>query len=177
LNSVSEHYLLESRDTCSILHLISADQMNRLTAARVLSLTAVLEELSAEAACGGSSQHLARKPLIIAGNDRYFSVGADLNEIAQLSGATAFDFAKMGQRLMSTIDNFPACVYAAISGYCTQRLPPVVGRTRALQMFTIAEKLTAAEVLRIGLVSEIVPDPLARAIQLSDNENARRAGC
>src|SRR4051812_47629430 len=188
--------------------------MNRLTAARVLSLTAVLEELSAEAACGGSSQHLARKPLIIAGNDHYFSVGADLKEIAQLSGATAFDFAKMGQRLMSTIDNFPACVYAAISGYCmgggldlalacdvrhcspnaifghrgaalglitgwggTQRLPPAVGRTRALQMFTIAEKLTAAEALRIGLVSEIVPDPLARAIQLSDNENARRAGC
>ena len=59
----------------------------------------------------------------------------------------------------------------------TQRLPLVVGRTRALQMFTIAERLTAAEALDIGLVSEIVPDPLVRAMQLSDNENARRAGC
>jgi hypothetical protein len=34
------------------------------------------------------------------GNLRYFSVGANLNEIRQLSGADAFEFARVGQSLI-----------------------------------------------------------------------------
>src|SRR5690348_18075688 len=87
--------------------------MNRLTLARVLSLTELLREFIEVTQPG---EHCT--PLVITGNDEYFSVGADLNEIAALSGLDAFKFAKRGQELMKLIDHFPAPVYAAISGYC-----------------------------------------------------------
>lgn len=80
--------------------------MNRLTRSCVLELTNAISQLEPV------------KPLIIAGNQHYFSVGADLDEIAALRGADAFELAKAGQQLMSLIDNSPAPAYAAISGYC-----------------------------------------------------------
>ena len=55
---------------------------------------------------------------MIAGNERFFSAGADLREIAALDAPSAYEFSKMGQALMSEIESFPAPVYAAISGYC-----------------------------------------------------------
>jgi enoyl-CoA hydratase/carnithine racemase len=58
------------------------------------------------------------KPLIFTGNEEYFSVGADLNEIVRLSSTDALEFARCGQRLMSLIDDFPAPICAAVSGYC-----------------------------------------------------------
>ncbi|MGZ4789910.1 MAG: enoyl-CoA hydratase/isomerase family protein, partial [Terriglobales bacterium] len=57
------------------------------------------------------------RPLIITGNHRFFSAGADLNEITAL-GSDAFEFARMGQRLMQLVDDFPAPVCAAVYGYC-----------------------------------------------------------
>jgi enoyl-CoA hydratase len=55
--------------------------------------------------------------MILAGNTKFFSAGADLAEIAALTGPAAFEFSKMGQRLMNAIERFPAPVYAAIEGY------------------------------------------------------------
>lgn len=109
----SEHFIFESRDECSIIRLISADRMNRLTLARVQSLRTLMEELTE-----APTTKTNCKPLIITGNDQYFSVGADLNEVAALTPVNALDFAKSGQELMTLIDNFPAPVYAAVSGYC-----------------------------------------------------------
>ena len=57
---------------------------NRLPLAKVKTLTYEVEALAA----GPSPM-----PLIITGNDHFFSVGADLNEISQLNGAQAYDFA------------------------------------------------------------------------------------
>jgi len=45
----------------------------------------------------------------------------------------------------------------------TQRLPRLVGKPRALQMFLLAEMVSAEEALKIGLVDQIVDDPLADA--------------
>lgn len=168
--------------------------MNRLTRARVLALTAAVEELAA---------HPPAR-LVIAGNARFFSAGADLNEIAALTGAEAFRFAQMGQRLMTAIASFPAPTIAVVQGYCmgggldlalacdrriasahamfghrgaalglitgwagTQRLPRIVGKARALQMFLAAEKLHAPQALQAGLVDAIVEDPLAVALELA----------
>ena len=39
------------------------------------------------------------RPLIIAGNRHFFSVGADLNEIAALTGPEAYEFSAMDKRL------------------------------------------------------------------------------
>jgi enoyl-CoA hydratase/carnithine racemase len=100
-------FQLESRPGLNIIRLTSPDGTNRLTADLVRSLTARIIDLSKRAS-----------PLIICGNDRFFSAGADLTEIAALNGPKAYEFAKMGQVLMDQIADFPAPIYAAISGYC-----------------------------------------------------------
>ncbi|MGZ4818001.1 MAG: enoyl-CoA hydratase/isomerase family protein [Terriglobales bacterium] len=185
------HYNLDERDSATVLHIISPDSTNRLTRACVLALT-------------GAVQNLARdpRPLVIAGNHKFFSAGADLEEIVALTGPAAYEFSHMGQALMNEIESFPAPIIAAVSGYCmgggldlalachrriasphavfghrgaalglitgwggTQRLPRLVGKTRALQMMIEAEKIHAREALRIGLVNAIADDPVSAAIE------------
>ena len=175
----------------SVLRLVSEDGTNRLTRERVTALTVAIEELAAN----------PPSRLVLTGNAHFFSAGADLNEIAALTGPEAFRFAQMGQRLMNAVANFPAPTIAAIHGYCmgggldlalacqrrvagphalfghrgaalglitgwggTQRLPRLVGKARALQMFLAAEKLHAARAFEVGLVDAIAADPVATAL-------------
>ncbi len=184
-------YQLESHGDAVVLRLTSVDGTNRLTRARVAVLTAALEELA------------SRPPsrLVITGNAHFFSAGADLNEIAALTGAEAFRFARMGQRLMRAVASFPAPTIAAVNGYCmgggldlalacdrriagphalfghrgaalglitgwggTQRLPRLIGKARALQMFLAADKVHATRALEIGLVNTIAEDPVPAAL-------------
>jgi len=49
----------------------------------------------------------------------------------------------------------------------TQRLPRLIGKPRALQMFLLAEMVEAEEALRIGLVDQIVEDPIVGALRFS----------
>jgi enoyl-CoA hydratase/carnithine racemase len=58
----------------------------------------------------------------------------------------------------------------------TQRLPRLIGKSRALRMFIAAEKLTAAQALEIGLVTKIVADPVAEALQLLSGHKTQRPG-
>ena len=83
--------------------------MNRLTREKVTLLTDEIKKL----ACAQSSA----KPIIISG-ERNFSAGADLNEIAALTGSEACAFSAMGQELMRAIASYPAPVIAAIHGHC-----------------------------------------------------------
>jgi len=46
----------------------------------------------------------------------------------------------------------------------TQRLPRLIGKGRALEMFVAAEKVTAVRALRMGLVDAIADDPAAEAV-------------
>jgi enoyl-CoA hydratase len=48
----------------------------------------------------------------------------------------------------------------------TQRLPRVIGLGRALDLIISGREVDADEALAIGLVNAIVPDPLARALEL-----------
>ena len=98
---------LDSEHDVAVLRPRSDDSTNRLTRSWVEVLTKQITELA----------H-APRPIIITGNDQFFSAGADLNEISVLSGAEAYEFSKMGQTLMNTIEQFPAPIYAAINGYC-----------------------------------------------------------
>jgi enoyl-CoA hydratase/carnithine racemase len=157
-----------------LLTLVSGDGMNRLTRRKV---TALKDEIE-----GFSSPGPPVLPLVISG-DPIFSAGADLNEISQLNGPDALAFARMGQELMSVVAAHPAPVYAAIQGFCmggghrgaalglitgwggTQRLPRLVGKGRALEMFLAAEKITAQDALRIGLVDAIADDPVAESVR------------
>lgn len=189
----SSQLAIETIGEYTILRLISNDGTNRLTLARTLAVAYAIEKL-----------HV--KPLIITGNNRFFSAGADLNEISQLTGPAAYDFALKGQRLMNAISRFPVPVIAAISGYCmgggldlalachlriaspnaifghrgaalgimtgwggTQRLPHLIGKSRALQMFLAAEKLHAQQALDCGLVDRIAGDSIQAAITILDS--------
>jgi len=163
---------------------------------RIIALHRLVDKLVTEAESGRI------KALIITGNDKFFSAGADLNEISELSGPQAFAFSRAGQALMLAIDQFPVQVIAAVRGYCmgggmdlalacdyrvaapnavfghrgaslgvmtgwggTQRLPRLIGKARAMQMFLLAEMVAADEALRIGLVDKIADDPIAQALR------------
>jgi enoyl-CoA hydratase/carnithine racemase len=187
----SPFFQLESFPLFHILRLTSPDDTNRLTRACVLALTQAIQKLTLEA-----------QPLIIAGNPKFFSVGADLNEIAALTGPEAYAFSAMGQALMHSIATYPAPVIAAIEGHCmgggldlalachrriaaphavfghrgaalglitgwggTQRLPRLIGKGRALELFVAAEKVSAARALAFGLVDAIAAGPMTEAIR------------
>ena len=189
--SREEFYALKQHGDAVVLRLVSDDGTNRLTRARVQALSAAIE---------GLATHPPSR-LVITGNTHFFSAGADLNEIATLTGSEAFCFAQMGQRLVNTVANFPSPTIAAVHGYCmgggldlalachrriasphalfghrgaalglitgwggTQRLPRLIGKARALQMFLAAEKLHATRALQIGLVDAIADDPVAAAL-------------
>jgi enoyl-CoA hydratase/carnithine racemase len=100
-------YKLQDRNGITVLSLISPDGTNRLTRACVLTLTDAVRELARDP-----------RPLIITGNHRFFSAGAELSEIVALNGPAAYEFSLMGQALMNEMDRFPAPVYAAVGGYC-----------------------------------------------------------
>ena len=188
----SFYELLQSGDV-GILRLLSEDGTNRLSRACVLSLTEVVRDLADKA-----------QPLVIAGNKKFFSAGAELSEIAALSAAEAYVFAQMGQELRNRVEGFPAPVFAAIEGYCmgggldlalachyrvasphavfghrgaalglvtgwggTQRLPRLVGQSRALELFVAAEKVQAARALAIGLVDAVTEDPVVYCVSRS----------
>ncbi len=188
-------FALEPQADAVVLRLVSADGTNRLTQARVQALTAAVE---------GLADHPPSR-LVLTGNSHFFSAGADLNEIAALTGPEAFRFAAMGQRLMDAVAKFPAPTIAAVHGYCmgggldlalscgrriagphaifghrgaalglitgwggTQRLPRLVGKARALQMFLAAEKVHAVRAFEIGLANAVAHDPLAAALATSE---------
>ena len=186
-------YQVESHGDMVVLRLASVDGTNRLSSARVKAVTAALEQLASSPPSG----------LVITGNVHFFSAGAELREIAALSGPEALQFALMGQRLMNAVANFPVLTIAAVHGYCmgggldlalachrrivgphalfghrgaalglvtgwggTQRLPRLVGKGRALQMFLAAEKVDAKHALQIGLADGLSGDPVAAALNL-----------
>jgi enoyl-CoA hydratase len=194
----NQYFILRRENDRAVIQLASPDGTNILSMARVAALLATVEDLRAEAEAG------ALKALIITGNEKFFSAGADLNEIARLSGPEAFVFSRRGQALTLAVDRFPVPVIAAIRGYCmggsmdlalacdfriaapnavfghrgttlgvvtgwggTQRLPRLIGKARAMQMFLLAEMVPAEEALEIGLVDKIAEDPVAAATQLS----------
>jgi enoyl-CoA hydratase len=187
---VSSYFTLEELPAAHLLRLSGGEPTNMLTRARVAALREAVLNL-----------RNAPKPLILTGNDRYFSAGADIREVAALTGASAYEFAAMGQALMNAVAAHRAPTYAAISGFCmgggldlalacshrmatshsifghrgaslgiitgwggTQRLPELVGKARALQMFLCAEKVNAAHALEIHLIDEIADKPVAAAL-------------
>ena len=190
IDARTEYYTLRHVQGCAVLQLVSADGTNKLNLARISALHDAVEELRAEVG--------SLKGLIITGNEKFFSAGADLNEIAQLGAAQALKFSRTGQALTLAVDRFPAPVVAAIRGYCmgggmdlalacdyriaapnavfghrgaslgvmtgwggTQRLPRLIGKARAMQMFLLAEMVAADEALKIGLVDAIAENPVS----------------
>jgi enoyl-CoA hydratase/carnithine racemase len=135
--------------------------------------------------------------VIFTGTEDVFASGANLREIAEVTGETAKEYALRGQNLMRKISELPQETVAFVNGFCfggaldlalsckkriaapnalfchpganlgimtgwggTQRLPRLIGKASALEMFLTAKRVGADEALRIGLVDEIVSDIL-----------------
>ena len=114
---VASPFTINSSGKLTLLRLQSKDDTNRLSISTVRALTREIEGL-AEAG--------QPKPLIITGNSRYFSVGADLNEITKLEAPAALEFARAGQKLMQAIADYPSTVFPPIegnisAGYCLRQ--------------------------------------------------------
>src|SRR4029077_13330929 len=192
--SAEKYFRLVRQDNVAILQLQSADNTNKLSVACQMALLHAVDELESEAERG------RLRALIIAGNEKFFSVGADLNEVRRLSAAQAFEFARAGQAFTMAVDRVTVPAVAAFRVYCmgaamdlslacdyliaapnavfghrgaslgvltglggTQRLPRLIGKARALQMFLLAEMVAADEALKIGLVNAIADDPIQEA--------------
>jgi enoyl-CoA hydratase len=56
--------------------------------------------------------------VVIAANAHSFAIGAALEEIAELSGAAAFQFARLGQAIFREVAKSRLPVVAAIRGFC-----------------------------------------------------------
>lgn len=89
-----------------MLRLVSGDGTNRLSAG-------LLEELAGRIEAAGGAGGV-----IITGNARYFSVGADLGEIGELSGFRAWLFSRRGQQALDRIAASRVPVVAAMDGFC-----------------------------------------------------------
>jgi enoyl-CoA hydratase len=62
----------------------------------------------------------------------------------------------------------PGAKLGIITGWGgTQRLPRLIGRTRALEFFITAKRIDSAEALQSGLVSELADPVLDRALELA----------
>ncbi len=132
--------------------------------------------------------------LLTGAGEKAFVAGADLQEIKELDGEAALQFARSGQQLFLRIETFPKPVMALINGFAlgggcelamachlrlasekakfgqpeinlglipgyggTQRLPRLIGKTRALELLLTGDMIDAAEALKIGLVNKVVP--------------------
>ena len=189
--SVETLYTVEPQNGATILRLVSDDGTNRLTRARVFALTAALEHLALQPparliltgnvhffSAGADLHEIAQ--LRGAEAFRFAHMGQRLmNAIANFPAPTlaAIHGYCMGGGLdlalacrhriagLHAIFGHRGAALGLITGWGgTQRLPRLVGKARALQMFLAAEKLHATQALRYGLVDAIADNPFEAAL-------------
>lgn len=180
------------RGESAILRLISHDGTNRLSRARVGALTTAVEELAKQPlsrlvitgnahffSAGADLHEIAE----LYGSEaiRFAHMGQRL--MCAVAGFPAQTIAAVhGYCMGGGLDLALACdrriagphaifghrgaALGLITGWGgTQRLPRLIGKVRALQMFLAAEKLHAHEALGCGLVEAVADDPLAAALE------------
>ena len=171
-------FQLEERGEVRVVRLQSQDATNRLTRNFVLSLTDAIARLARD-----------RRPIVLAGNEKFDASSAyEFSEIGQTLMNAVDQFpapvyaAVEGYCMGGGLDLALACDHRVaspnavfghrgaalglITGWGgTQRLPRLLGKGRALQMFVAAETIMAPQASDIGLVDTIAADPLAEAIR------------
>jgi len=90
-------------------------QFNRPEIRSPLSIF-VLDEL--QEILGEVSENLTIETIIFTGREDVFASGADLREIAAVTGVTAVEFALRGQNLMKKIADAKQTTIAVINGFC-----------------------------------------------------------
>ncbi len=192
-------YELEPVGDAAVLRLLSADGTNRLTEVRVRAITAAVEELALRppsrlVITGNAHFFSAGADLSeIAALDgpqafRFARMGQRLmNAVAHFPALTiaavhgycmggGLDLALACNRRIAGLHALFAHRGAAlglVTGWGgTQRLPRLIGKAAALQMFLAAEKVNARRAVEIGLANAIAADPVAAALT-KDSEKPR----
>lgn len=184
---------VEWQERAAIVRLVSDDGTNRLSIARVRALTEAVAQLACRQPSrliitGNAHFFSAGAELaeIVALNGseafRFAQMGQKLmNAVAAFPAPTiaaihgycmggGLDLALACDRRLAGIHavfGHRGAALGLITGWGgTQRLPRIVGKARALEMFIAAEKLNARRALAFGLVEAVVDDPFAAALAL-----------
>jgi len=101
------NYQLQIRDGICVLRLASPDGTNRLTRACALELTAAVRELAP-----------AAQPLIVTGNEKFFSAGANIKMLSSVDPVFKYYFCLHANEMLQRLEHTPKLVIAAINGHC-----------------------------------------------------------
>jgi enoyl-CoA hydratase/carnithine racemase len=189
--ATTEFFHLEQLDSVRVLRLKSDDGTNRLTRACVLALIDVFVDLAREAKpliIAGSERFFSagadlREIMALTGPDalEFSRMGQTLmNAIerfpspvyAAISGycmGGGLDLALACHRRIASPNAVLAHRGAAlglITGWGgTQRLPRLVGKAKALEIFVAADKVQASDAMSYGLVDAVAENPVAEALR------------
>lgn len=183
----SPHFTTNQIAGITILRLCSEDGTNRLTRARVLALTNAIHNVAAQPLIitgkekfFSAGADLAEITALTAAEAYEFSLmGQTLMNAMENFPAPVFA-AINGYCMGGGLDLALACrrriaapqavfghrgaALGLITGWGgTQRLPRLIGKGRALEMFVAAEKIHAAQALQLGLIDAIAEDPVAES--------------
>jgi len=187
---LSRPFKIEPLNAGRLLRLTSADGMNRLTHSCMLALTETVRELASRDqpliiagnseffSVGADLHEISR--LSPPAAYEFSKMGQTLmNEIEHFPAPVHAVVA--GHCMGGGLDLALAChrriaaphalfghrgaALGLVTGWGgTQRLPRLIGRARALEMFVAAETITAERALRLGLVDAVCPLPEEQAI-------------
>jgi enoyl-CoA hydratase/carnithine racemase len=144
------------------------------------------------------------RAVVIAGEGRAFSAGADVTELAERDAEDVLRYYRETGGVYEELAALPQPTIAAIHGYClggglelalatdfriadetavlgfpevglgilpssggTVRATRVLGPATAKRLILLGGRLTAAEALEAGLLTEVAPDAVARALELA----------
>lgn len=137
-------------------------------------------------------ERCAPRALVLTGTGKFFCAGADIKEMAAMSGQELYEWAPLGSRLNTRLEELSMPVIAAVNGMAlgggcelalacdlrcasmaasfavpevslgticgaggTQRLPRLIGETRAKEMIFTGRRITAETAREWGLVNNV----------------------
>jgi enoyl-CoA hydratase len=104
-----ENILVESRDGVAVITLNRPKVLNALNRALFAELESAVDGIAVDSA--------VRVVILTGAGEKAFAAGADIQELAQVSGVDGQQLALRGQRLFSKIETLRVPVIAAINGF------------------------------------------------------------
>jgi enoyl-CoA hydratase/carnithine racemase len=189
--ATTEFFDLEQVDGVRVLRLKSDDSTNRLTAACVLALIEVFGDLARKAKpliIAGSERFFSagadlREIMALTGPValEFSRIGQALMNAVERFPSPVYA-AISGYCMGGGLDLALAChsriaspnavlahrgaALGLITGWGgTQRLPRLVGKAKALELFVVAEKVQARDAMSYGLIDAVAESPVAEAVR------------
>jgi enoyl-CoA hydratase len=159
--------LTEKKDFIFIITINRPDKLNALNKATIREI--------GEAVRAAENDPGTRVIILTGSGNKAFVAGADISEFSNFSEAEGARLAQDGHDVFNSVERCSKPVIASnakfgqpevklglIPGYGgTQRLPQLIGKTKALELLMTADMLNADEALQLGLVNHVTsPDTL-----------------